>query len=416
MNKCTFISKRYLKGKKSCLAGSHWLSLIGIIIGVSSLLVILSVMNGMRNVVIQRILASSPEIELRLHAEDDFLSVTQTLDSLAFVKYINPVYEEEFVILNRNETILTKLTGIDLENFKKHNSLLNIFNSNPNSEQVGLISGNNRSDFFIEKSGAFIGYQLSREYGLNIGDRITVLSLNKYEFSSLGKIPLTANFVVQGIYSNQIPELEMNIVYVADTKLQEIANSKLKANKIEIYSDNFFNANNYKKVIQALFPDNNVSSWSDKNTNLYNAQNLEKGVMTFVLSLIIILSSFNLTGSFLKKVSNKKLEIGILSTIGYTKREIRNIFFYQGLLLSFIGVALGVLLAIILLQVQLNYNVVKIPDSGFSNIFPTLPISIQYSDFIIIPILTFIFSILSSIIPVYRVNKLNPIELIRSKH
>ncbi len=416
MNKCTFISKRYLKGKKSCLAGSHWLSLIGIIIGVSSLLVILSVMNGMRNVVIERILASSPEIELRLHAEDDFLSVTQTLDSLDFVKYINPVYEEEFVILNRNETILTKLTGIDLENFKKHNSLLNIFNSNPNSEQVGLISGNNRSDFFIEKSGAFIGYQLSREYGLNIGDRITVLSLNKYEFSSLGKIPLTANFVVQGIYSNQIPELEMNIVYVADTKLQEIANSKLKANKIEIFSDNFFNANNYKKVIQALFPDNNVSSWSDKNTNLYNAQNLEKGVMTFVLSLIIILSSFNLTGSFLKKVSNKKLEIGILSTIGYTKREIRNIFFYQGLLLSFIGVALGVLLAIILLQVQLNYNVVKIPDSGFSNIFPTLPISIQYSDFIIIPILTFIFSVLSSIIPVYRVNKLNPIELIRSKH
>jgi len=416
MNKCTFISKRYLKGKKSCLAGSHWLSLIGIIIGVSSLLVILSVMNGMRNVVIERILASSPEIELRLHAEDDFLSVTQTLDSLDFVKYINPVYEEEFVILNRNETILTKLTGIDLDTFKKHNSLLNIFNSNPNSEQVGIISGNNRSDFFIEKSGAFIGYQLSREYGLNIGDRITVLSLNKYEFSSLGKIPLTANFVVQGIYSNQIPELEMNIVYVADTKLQEIANSKIKANKIEIYSDNFFNANNYKKVIQALFPDNIVSSWSDKNTNLYNAQNLEKGVMTFVLSLIIILSSFNLTGSFLKKVSNKKLEIGILSTIGYTKREIRNIFFYQGLLLSFIGVAVGVLLAIILLQVQLNYNVVKIPDSGFSNIFPTLPISIQYSDFIIIPILTFIFSVLSSIIPVYRVNKLNPIELIRSKH
>jgi len=416
MNKCTFISKRYLKGKKSCLAGSHWLSLIGIIIGVSALLVILSVMNGMRDVIIERILASSPELEIQLNERDNYQDITKTLESFNFTKYINPVFEEDLVILHKNETILTKFKGIDLESFKENNEILNYYNAPENSSQVGIIAGKNNSDFFHNQQGVFIGYKLSEDYGLTIGDKITVLSLNKYEFSSLGQIPLTANFIVQGIYANLIPELELNIVYVADTNLQDITKSKLLYNKIEFYSDDFFKANIYKKEIQKVLNQNDISSWSDKNSNLYNAQNLEKGIMSFILSLIIILSSFNLTGSFLKKVSNKKLEIGILSTIGYSKKDIRNIFFYQGLLLGLIGVIVGVLLAIILLQIQIHFNVIKIPDSEFSNIFPTLPISIQYSDFIIVSLFSFSFSIISSIFPIYRVNKLNPIELIRSKN
>jgi len=415
MNKCTFISKRYLKGKKSSLAGSHWLSLIGIIIGVSALLVILSVMNGMREVVIERILASSPELEIEINPNDDIKNLTQTLKSFEFSKHINPVYEEELVILQKNETILTKFKGIDLANFQKNNAVLTNISSDETS-QVGLVYGNDNPDFFCNHQGAFIGSELSYKYGLNVGDTFTVLSLNDYEISSLGQLPLTANFVVQGIYNNLLPEIELSVAYVADTNLQKITKSRLLYNKLELYSDNFFNANIYKKKIQNALPQNNVISWSDKNSNLYNAQNLEKGVMAFVLSLIIILSSFNLTGSFLKKVSNKKLEIGILSTIGYTKKDIRKIFLYQGLLLSFLGVITGVLLAIILLQIQINFNIVKIPDSGFSNIFPALPISIQYSDFIIVPLFSFAFSIVSSIFPIYRVNKLNPIDLIKSNN
>ena len=336
MNKCTFISKRYLKGKKSCLAGSHWLSLIGIIIGVSSLLVILSVMNGMRDVIIERILASSPELEIELNEGDNYQDIYSTLDSFDFTKYLNPVYEEDLVILHKNETILTKFKGIDLDKFKHNNDVLKKFSNLTNdSRQLGLISGSNNTEFFKTKHGAFVGYELSRSYGLDIGDDITVLSLNKYEFSALGRLPLTAKFVIQGIYTNLIPELELSVVYVADNNLQNITKNKLLYNKIELYSDNFFNANKYKNMIQASLKDNVVTSWSDKNNNLYNAQKLEKGIMSFVLSLIIILSSFNLTGSFLKKVSNKKLEIGILSTIGFSKKDIRNIFFYQGLLLGF---------------------------------------------------------------------------------
>lgn len=417
MNKCTFISKRYLKGKKSCLAGSHWLSLIGIIIGVSALLVILSVMNGMRDVVIERILASSPELEIELNLNDNYEDIAPTLDSFDFINFLNPVYEEDLVILHQNETILAKFKGIDLDKFKENNDVLNRYSAySTDSNKSGLIAGSNHTDYFQNKRGAFVGYALSRKYGLDIGDKITVLSLNKHEFSAIGQIPLTANFTVQGIYTNLIPELELNVVYVADNNLQKLTKSPLLYNKIELYSDNFFKANDYKKEIQKLLPANSVSSWSDKNNNLYNAQKLEKSIMSFVLSLIIILSSFNLTGSFLKKVSNKKLEIGILSTIGYSKKDIRNIFFYQGLLLGFIGVATGVLLAIILLQIQINFNVITMPDSGIGNIFPTLPVAIQYSDFIIVALFSFTFSIISSIFPIYRVNKLNPIELIKSNN
>ncbi len=412
MNKCTFISKRYIKGKKSCLAGSHWLSLIGIIIGVSALLIILTVMNGMRDVINERILSSTPELELTLNDSDNFQEITSTLESFDFIKYINPVNEEDLVILHKNETILAKFIGIDLENFQSNNDILNkIAYSNIIQKEAGLISGNNNLNFF-QNQGIFIGFELSRRYGLAVGDKITVLSLNKVDFSSFGQLPLTSTFLIKGIYTNLIPELEASIVYVADKNLQKFSKTKQLYNKIEIFSNDFTKANIYKKEIQAKLKGNLVSSWSDKNNNLYNAQKLEKTVMSLVLSLIIILSSFNLTGSFLKKVSNKKKEIGILSTIGYSKKDIMNIFLDQGLLLGFIGVFIGNALAIILLQIQIHFNVIAIPEN-ISYIFPTLPISIQYSDFIYVSLFSFTFSVLSSLFPIYRIKKLNPIELIK---
>ncbi len=412
MNKCTFISKRYIKGKKSCLAGSHWLSLIGIIIGVSALLLILTVMNGMRDVIIKRIISSSPEMELNLNDDDNLENITKTLESFDFVKYINFVNEEDLVIIHKNETILSKFIGINLEKFQENNDILNkIVYSNTIQRESGLISGHNNIDFF-KKDGAFIGYELSRRYGINLGDKITVISLNKDNFSSFGRLPLSETFTIQGIYSNLIPELESSIVYVADINLKSFSKSNRLYNKINIYTNDFSKANSYKKEIQAVLENNAVNSWSDKNSNLYNAQKLEKTIMSFILGLIIILSSFNLTGSFLKKVSNKKREIGILSTLGFSKKDIMTIFLNQGIILGIIGVFVGNCLAIILLQIQIHFNVITMP-ANISHLFPTLPISIQVSDFIYVSSFSFTFSILSSLFPIYRIKRLNPIELIK---
>lgn len=412
MNKCTFISRRYLKGKKSRLAGSHWLSLLGIIIGVSALLIILSVMNGMREVVIERILASSAEIEIDLNAENDIPQIINTLNNFEFTKYLNPVYEEDLVILAKKQTILAKFVGINLTEFKKHNQVLNkLPYSQLISDKPGLIYGHNNLDLFTN-NGAFIGYELARRYSLNLGDEFTVISLGKSNFSSIGQIPLTKNFTIQGIYSNLIPELELGIVYVSDSNLQNLTQSKQLYNKIELYSKDFSKANTYKKQIQALLENNSVTSWNDKNSNLYDAQKLEKNVMSFVLSLIIILSSFNLSGSFLKKVSNKKKELGILSTIGYSQKDIMKIFLYQGIILGFAGVAVGNMLAYSLLIIQLKFNIISMP-SNIVHIFPTLPISIQLTDFILVTLFSLTFSIVSSLFPIYRIKKLNPIDLIK---
>lgn len=412
MNKCTFISKRYLKGKKSRLAGSHWLSILGIVIGVSALLIILSVMNGMRDVVIQRILSSSAELEIELNQDDDLQDIITELESFEFTKYINPVYEEDLVILYRNETILTKFIGIDLSKFQENNQLLTRLPYRQEfSQQTGLISGSNDPNFFQEK-GIFIGYELSRRYGINVGDKITVIFLSKYDVSSFGQVPLTYSFTVQGVYSNMIPELEMSLAYVADTNLQKLTKSSQLYNKIEVYSHDFSKANTYKKQLENKLENNVITSWSDKNSNLYDAQKLEKNVMSFVLSLIIILSSFNLSGSFLKKVSNKKHELGILSTIGYSKKDFMNIFLNQGIMLGLTGVIVGNIIALTLLTVQLNFNIIKMPPN-ISHIFPTLPISLQYSDFVIVSLFSILFSIISSLFPIYRIKKLNPIDLIK---
>lgn len=412
MNKCTFISKRYIKGKKSCLAGSHWLSLFGIVIGVTALLIILSVMNGMRDMVIERILVTSPELEITLNPDDDYQEIYETVSKMSFVKYINPTVKEDLVVFHNNEVILIRFTGIDMDGFKQHSSLFDKIPYTHNfPSKPGLIYGNDDTEFF-NKQGIMIGHQLSYTYDINIGDELTAISLSRSEMSSFGKIPLSTNFVVQGVYTNLIPELELSNVFVSASNLKSVNNKSNLYSSLELYGDDFFKANLYKKELAELLPNNKISSWSDKNSNLYNAQKLEKSIMMFVLSLIIILSSFNLTGSFLKKVSNKKREIGILTTIGYTKKNIMNIFLMQGALLGSLGVLCGNLLAIILLYLQLKFNLVAVPQNAI-HLFPTLPISIQYSDFILVTLFSLLFSILSSIYPIYRIRNLKPIELIR---
>lgn len=411
MNKCTFISRRYLKGKKSRLAGSHWLSLFGIIIGVSALLIILSVMNGMREVVIERILSSTAELEIQINQDDNVHELITNVQNYDFVEYTNPIAEEDLVILSKNETILTKFIGIDLNNFSKNNNLLTKRDFKDYiSNQPGLIYGHNNPEYF-SKNGAFIGHELSRKFSLNIGDEFTAISLSKSNYTSIGQIPLTSKFIVQGIYSNLIPELELSIVYVSDANLQKLTKSKQIYNKLEVFSKDFSKANIYKKELSASL-NNNITSWSDKNSNLYDAQKLEKNIMSFVLSLIIILSAFNLSGSFLKKVSNKKKELGILATIGYSKKDIMKIFLYQGLCLAFFGVLLGNLLAYLLLAIQLEFNLISMP-SNIIHIFPNLPISMQASDFILVSFFSFIFSLISCLFPIYRIKNLNPIDLIK---
>src|SRR5690554_5792197 len=195
MNKCTFISKRYVKGKKSCLAGSHWLSLFGIVIGVTALLIILSVMNGMRDMVIERILVTSPELEITLNPDDDYQEIYETLSKMPFVKYINPTVKEDLVVFHKNEVILIRFTGIDLDDFKKHSSLFNKLPYTHNfPSKPGLIYGNDDTEFF-NKQGVMIGHQLSYTYDINIGDELTAISLSRSEMSSFGKIPLSTNFV-----------------------------------------------------------------------------------------------------------------------------------------------------------------------------------------------------------------------------
>lgn len=410
MNKNIYIGKRYLKGKKNFLAGAHWLSLIGIVIGVCSLLIILTVMNGMQQVQIDRILAITPEIEIEIDESTDITEVTNKLQSIDFITNITPISTKTLIILLDGKSHVMQVNGVDNNNIYKQNPLFKLVPQSFFSHETGIIALLNHDKPFTNK-GIYLGKTFCLDNDISLGQQITLISLNKTKISAIGKQPLTHTFIVEGVYNTPIPDIELVNAYVPASKLVKFSNKNLLYNKLNLMTDNHDKSQKYTDLLKKEFPELKISCWSDKNVNLYQAMKLEKIVMTFFLSLIIMLSSFNLSGSFLKKVSNQKKELGILATIGYSKNDLEKIFFYQGTLLGISGVVIGNIIASILLFLQVHYQIVPIPEAAIS-IFSSIPIKVEYLDFILVSLFSILFSMISSYLPMLRVRKLNPLELI----
>ena len=413
MNKSSFISKRYLKGKRSNLAGSYWLSLNGIIIGVASLLIISSVMNGMNKMVISRILSTKADIQIEVpEGEFDAESLITELEAYDFIDYATPTSAEFLLVIDKDINQLIEFKGIELNDFKENNELFHkISYEEFYTKNSGIILGKTDSSDF-NQNGIIIGKELFLQYGYSIGDTLLAISINKKQISSFGMQPLSSQFVIQGVYRNSIPEIEVSLAFVSSKKLQKYLPNNGEYEEIEIYTDSHFKTKHYLSILQRDYPNLNISDWSSKNSNLYSAMKLEKLLMTFVLSLIIMLSSFNLTGSFIKKVSNKKKELGLLSAIGYSKQDLSQIFLYQGLYIGALGVLIGLLVAGIFIFLQAKFQLISIPEN-VDFLFKYLPVEIKISDFVIIPIFSLTISAISSYLPTLRFRKFNPIDIIR---
>ncbi len=406
MNKCTYISKRYLRGTKVSLAGNYWLSLLGIIIGVASLLIVISFMNGMNDIVIDRFLSTYPNINASAASfPDDFLN---DVSSNELTNVLSKSNEETLLLLAWNKPSLVMMKGLELDKLQNSIPLFSPLDENSDSKCGLLYSVNPNKDF--PKNGIIVGRNFLYNHQLTLGETLTFHSLHKSNFSSIGKRPFSKSFTLVGVYTNSIPEIEDNVIFTTYDDLLPFTSPSTE--NYNIYLNNNEDTNKLKSYLVKKYPEVNFEDWKDRNRNLFSAMQLEKLIMKVVLTLIIILSSFNLSGIFLKKVSHKKKELGILLTMGYTKREITYIFLLQGAYIGVLGILVGNILAFVLLTLQINFNIVPLPES-LSGQFSSLPIKMEVTEFLSISAISLIVSLISSIIPTIEINRLNPIEIIK---
>jgi lipoprotein-releasing system permease protein len=399
------IALNYLKGrKKFFFRSTNILSLTGIVIGVFSLLVVSSVMNGFDSDMRSRIIGSKSEI--KIHTNDyepliQYRKVIDEIENLEGVEAVAPVCEIELMLQNKNILASTVCFGID---YDRHTRISNVLDK--------IVVGD-PDKASLEEDGIIIGLDLSLSLNVTVGEYLQVSSPMNSEPTPFGMLPRSKKLRVTGLFISGLPEFDRLYTYISLENGQYFSNCGNAVSQIEVKTTNAkHSAGISREIKRQLGEQYLVEDWSQFEANLFNAIKMEKAVIFFVLILMIVLASFNMVGNFIKLVYEKKAEIGVLKALGASDKQIVRIFMVTGTIIGFTGAVTGSLLALLLLVAQRTWNFISIPLAGFP--LQTLPVELRVLDFILVPVITLLISFLTTLNPSGKTLKIEPINIIRN--
>lgn len=409
-----FIAFRYLKAKRKekFISVTALFSFIGIMLGVATLIVVMSVMNGFRDELIKNIIGINAHISIFPKNDSKFLykNIVDDLKLISNINTIDFVIENQAMIVTDEKTIGIIVKAIQIKDLKNKK---NIYKSLSNKDKL-----NN----FDDSANIIIGQQMAMILNLNIGDSIKVIS-PEINTTIIGAIPKTKTYNIIDIFESGMYEYDSNIVFIPFKMGQKQFRYENSANVIEIFLKNPNNSSASIKEINNILNnknyDFNIVDWKDANSSLISALNVERNVMFLILTLIIIVAAFNIISSLIMLVMDKGKQIALLKTIGATNKNIMRIFFICGTTIGFTGTVLGVIMGSLF-----AYNIENIRhflENVFGvNLFnPTiyflsqLPSKVFVSDIILIASMSILLSFLTTIYPALKASKTNPAETLR---
>ncbi len=401
------VAFRYLKPKKKegFLKIISIFSFLGIALGVAVLIIVMSVMNGFRTELIDKILGFNAHIIVKPFEKKIESEIPNKLNSLSnIIDKTMFSFNGEGILINKDDTKGILIRGYLKNDLKKINLL-----------QKGIFEGSLEN---FNKNTISIGKDLAISLDLKVGDKITLMSSSSIQ-TIIGALPKQESFTISSIFNSGFAEFDQNVIFmpVEDAiSFFEASNDDLF---LEIYLKKPERIDEAKKKIQNLFSDYFVYSWADLNQSFFGALKVERNVMFIILSLIIIVAAFNIISGLTILVKNKTKEIAILRTLGVSSKSIAKIFFLVGFSIGFFATLTGVLLGVLF-----SYNIEKIR-SLLSNLFnislfpeeiyflSKMPSEIDLNSILIITLCSIAITILVSIFPSYTASKLDPIKALK---
>ena len=399
------VTFRFLKARKKdgFLNVISIFSFIGIGLGVAVLIIVMSVMNGFRTELINKIVGFNAHITVKPY---DTKINTDNLKKTNL-----GLISKNLFLSNSGEAIIIQnktSKGIVLRGYTNNNfSKLEMINKN------NFLGGNNLIKNYIS-----IGKELSFTLGLKIGDNITIMSSTGLD-TVIGTLPKQKTFYVQSIFESGLADFDNNIAFINLDTLEEFFNLDTFDRNLEIYLKNPQNIETQKFIVQKIFPNEFVYSWSDMNSSLFSALKVERNVMFIILSLIIIVAAFNIISGLTILVKNKTRDIAILKSIGVLNKSIVKIFFLVGVTIGTSATIFGVLLGVTFSLYIENFR--QFISSVFNiSLFPeeiyflsTMPSEINPSSIFIISLCSILITIIVSIFPALKAAKLDPIKSLK---
>ena len=399
------ITFRFLKARKKdgFLNVISIFSFIGISLGVAVLIIVMSVMNGFRTELINKIVGFNAHITVKSY--DNLVNYDN------YKKKDLKIISENLILSNSSEAIVIReqnLKGILLRGYlEKDFSKLKVIN---NENFVG-----NKE---ITINGISIGRELSFNLDLEIGDNITIMSSTGIE-TIIGNLPKQKTFTVTSIFESGLVDFDNNIIFLNLNTLEDFSNLPKTDRNLEIYLNKPQDIENQKKIVQNIFPDDLILTWADMNKSLFSALKVERNVMFIILSLIIIVAAFNIISGLTILVKNKTKDIAILKSIGVLNKSIIKIFFLVGIIIgtsaTFFGILIGITFSFYVENIRefisATFDITLFPEEIY--FLSTMPSEINISSIILISICSIFITILVSIFPAMKAAKLDPVKSLK---
>ena len=400
------VTLRFLRSRKKdgFLNVISIFSFIGIGLGVAVLIIVMSVMNGFRTELVNKIIGFNSHLTIKPYSKKIDINKLQNEKILNNLKYSLESNSGEAVILKNDTTKGILLRGYSKLDFEKLEIINNEnFNGIKNSLQKDSIS---------------IGKELSFSLDLEIGDNVVLMSPSSLD-TIIGSLPRQKSFIITSIFDSGLADFDNNVAFINLNSLEEFFNYSSDDRNLELFLKDPQNIENQKEITQRIFEDEFVYSWADMNSSLFSALKVERNVMFIILSLIIIVAAFNIISGLTILVKNKTKDIGILKSIGVQNKSIVKIFFLVGILIgtsaTIFGIFLGVTFSLYVENLRQflsnTFNISLFPEEIY--FLSKMPSEINISSIILIALCSIFITIIVSIFPAMKAAKLDPIKSLK---
>jgi lipoprotein-releasing system permease protein len=362
-----FIGLRYLRGKKhtrfiSIVTG---FSIAGVALGVATLIVILSVMDGFEHALKKRMAMGEFHVLVTRSAaaEEPYFPFPVERSSQIYAQSpdivsVNPVLTTEAILRVRKQVAGVSIRGV-ME--PQMNALAKI-----------LIEAQESGVRVMSPEGIWMGKELAYQLNVLPGQKVSLISPTETE-GPLESVPRLRNFIVEGIFESGLPEKDLHVIYANISAVREFLKKPDQVNQVEISVKQFDESKAAGDRVRTLLGDDfSVKDWQQLNAHLFASLRLERITMFTILTMIILVASFNVVTSLKMTVIEKRKEIAILQAMGAKPKQIKDVFLIQGFVIGQIGTVIGVVLGLGICFILKTYTFIPLPDIFYDRSLPVV--------------------------------------------
>ena len=399
------VTLRYLKTRKKdgFLNIISIFSFVGISLGVAVLIIVMSVMNGFRTELVEKIIGFNAHAVVKPYDQPINKENLKNKELKTLSNKLLFSNSSEGVLINKDYTKGLQLRGYTTNGFEK----LDIV-KNQNFYGNGKLISKHIS----------IGKELSINFNINIGDKVLIMSPSGVQ-TIVGNLPKQETYIVDSIFDSGLADFDQNIAFINIKDLENLFDLDESERFLEIYLKDPNKIDFAKKKLKEIFNKEYIYTWSDLNKSLFSALKVERNVMFIILSLIIIVAAFNIISGLTILVKNKTKEIAILKSIGVQNKSIAKIFFMVGFLIGSTATLFGILLGVLfstyienIRQLLSNiFNISLFPEEIY--FLSKMPSEINIYSIFLIAICSIIITSIVSIYPAIKASKLDPVKALK---